>query len=188
MSTACFESGEFTNYRNYLHFLAREHLPKRYLGKIDQSDIVQQVLLKAYVARGQFRGQSEGERLAWLRRILVRSVAHATRDLHSQRRDINREQPLAANVRSSSRRLNDFLAVDQSSPSQNLLRQEKIQFVAEAIERLPKDQREVVILRYRNQSSIQELATALGKSTSAIASLLHRANKNLRDVLEKHQS
>ncbi len=45
---------------------------------MDASDIVQQALLQAHANREQFRGNSEAERLAWLRAILANALAAAT--------------------------------------------------------------------------------------------------------------
>ena len=62
--------------REYLRMLARLQLHPRLHGKLDASDVVQQTLLSAHVNREQFRGHTEAELTAWLRRILVRSLAN----------------------------------------------------------------------------------------------------------------
>jgi RNA polymerase sigma-70 factor (ECF subfamily) len=62
-------------YRNYLCLLARQQISPRFRGKIDASDIVQETLLQAFVSRGQFRGQSEPERIGWLHAILMNKLA-----------------------------------------------------------------------------------------------------------------
>lgn len=179
---------EFDKYRGYLRFLARQHLRSRYHGKLDHSDIVQQSLLSAFAARDQFVGQTEAERLAWMRQILVHTVARATRGLLTQKRDINRERSIEADVDASSMRLRHFLASRDSSPSQAMVREENVRMLAEAIERLPDDQREVVELRYWSEMSVKQLSETLGKSPSAIAGLLHRGTKRLRALLENRQT
>ena len=181
-------ANEFDKYRGYLQFLARQHLRTRYQGKLDQSDIVQQSLLYAFTARGQFVGQTEAERLAWLRQILVHTVAQATRGLLTQKRDIKRERNIEADLDASSMRLGNFLASPDSSPSQVMVRAENLRVLADAIERLPEDQREVLMLRYWSDMSVKELSETLGKTPAAIAGLLHRATKKLRRLLETHQT
>src|SRR5688572_14280273 len=84
----------FGKFRNYLRFLARLQLDPRLKGKLDPSDLVQQTLLEAYAARGQFRGQCEAEWLAWLRRMLPHNLADALRAFTQARRDLGREQQL----------------------------------------------------------------------------------------------
>jgi RNA polymerase sigma-70 factor (ECF subfamily) len=99
----------------YLRLLARLHLDPRLRGKLDPSDVVQQTLLHAHQALGQFRGRSEGELAAWLRQILARNLAMAVRDLARARRDVAREQPLEAALADSSARLEAWLAAPHTS-------------------------------------------------------------------------
>src|SRR5262249_4060233 len=104
-------------YRSYLKLLARLHLDRSLRGKVDPSDVAQQTLLRAVEAREQFRGATEAERLAWLRRILANTLANLARDLHAARRDIGRERTLASGLDRSAGRF-ESLAADQTSPSQ----------------------------------------------------------------------
>ena len=81
-------------------------------------------------------------------------------------------------------RLEHFLEDKAPSPSQVFIRKDKIRTVADAIESLPVEQRQVIVLRYWEGKSMQEIAELLGKSTSAVAGLRHRAMKVLRKILE----
>src|SRR5262245_30800302 len=61
--------------RPYLLLLARMHLGARLRGKVGASDLVQETLLKAHKHQDQYRGRTQAERRAWLRRILVNTLA-----------------------------------------------------------------------------------------------------------------
>lgn len=107
------EQGEdvLARYREYLRVLAGAKLGGQLRGKIDASDLVQQTLLQAHQARAQFRGQTEAERAAWLRRILANVLANAVARATGPQRDAARERSLDA-----SSGLEATLAADTSSP------------------------------------------------------------------------
>jgi RNA polymerase sigma factor (sigma-70 family) len=48
------------------------------------------------------------------------------------------------------------------------------------VERLPEDQRRVVLLRFAEEKSIREIARELGRSEGAVKQLQFRALENLR--------
>jgi RNA polymerase sigma-70 factor (ECF subfamily) len=129
--------GELERYRNYLRLLARLQLDSRLRGNLDPSDLVQQTLLQAHQMRDQFRGATEAEYAAWLRQILVRTLANADRDLGRLKRDVGRERSLEAAIEESSVRLEAWLASEQSSPSACAEKNEQLLRLAEALEQLP---------------------------------------------------
>jgi RNA polymerase sigma-70 factor (ECF subfamily) len=171
-------------YRDYLLLLARARLDPRLRGRTDASDIVQQTLLEAHRDAEQFRGRADAERAGWLRQVLARNLANAVRDHTRDRRDVNRERSLQASLDESSARLEAFLAVEQSSPSQHLDREEQLRRLAAALAALPDGQREAVELRHLQGWSLAEIATHLDRTPAAVAGLLHRGLAQLRTLLE----
>ena len=55
-------------HRNWLGLLARLQVDGRFRAKFDPSDVVQQTLLEAVRGWPKFRGRTEAELAAWLRR------------------------------------------------------------------------------------------------------------------------
>jgi len=170
---------ELERYRDYLALLARMHVAAGLRVKMDLSGVVQMTLLEAHQAYGQLRGQSEAQRAAWLRRILVNNLADATRRLGAAKRDLRRERSLEE----SSAQLEAFLQAQQSSPSQRAVREEELQHLAQALAALPENQRKAVELHHLQGWSLKDVAVELGSSKAAVAGLLHRGLQNLRGHL-----
>jgi len=170
------------DYRDYLHLLARLQLEPRLGGKLDPSDIVQLTLVKAHQNAEQFRGQTAGEQARWLRRILTNILIDAAR--HFQR-ELSLEHDLARAIDQSSARLEAWLAVEQSSPSDVAVRQEQLLSLATALSRLPEDQRTAVEWHYLKNASVAEIATQLGRTEASVAGLLRRGLQNLRQLLHE---
>ena len=172
-------------WRSYLRLLAGLQLDPRLQAKLDPFDLVQQTLLQAYQALDQFRGTSEAELAAWLRQILARTLANATRDLHRARRDVARERSLEQAVEASSARLEAWLAAQQPSPGEQAGRNEQLARLADALAQLPEDQRTAVELRHVQGYSVPEIGRLTGRSVASVAGLLRRGLKRLRELLEE---
>src|SRR5690348_287706 len=69
----------FASCRNYLGIVARAQVESWLRAKVDASDLIQQTLLEAYRDFVHFRGSTEAEWLAWLRRILAHNAANFVR-------------------------------------------------------------------------------------------------------------
>jgi RNA polymerase sigma-70 factor (ECF subfamily) len=175
--------GPIEDYRDYLRLLARLQLGSHARAKLDASDVVQQAMLHAHQRRGQFRGGTESEWLAWLRVILANALATAVRRFDTQARDAGRERSLEADLERSSSRLEGLLVADQTSPSEKSVRGEELLRLADALARLPADQRRVVELHYLRGLAVAEVATEIGRTRPAAVGLLFRGLKRLRELL-----
>jgi RNA polymerase sigma-70 factor, ECF subfamily len=174
-------------HRDYLRILARLQLTPALRGKLDPSDLVQQTLLKAHLALGQFRGRSPEELTAWLRQILARTLANAVRDHGRGRRDVALERSLERSVEESSTRLDAWLAAEQSSPSQQAERNEQSMLLVRALAALPEAQREALLLKHCQGWSLAEIGRHLDRSPTAVASLLQRGLRQLRAQLRARE-
>ncbi len=169
------------NYRDWLRLLARMQVGDRYRAKFDPSDVVQQTMLEAVRAWPQFRGQSDGELAAWLRQILARVLAHEFRRFGGVKaRDLGREVSLDRVLAESSQRLGDVLADPATSVGARLERQERERRLAEVLERLPDDYREVILLRNLEGLSHEEVARRMDRGVGAVRMLWVRALARLR--------
>ncbi|TMQ30370.1 MAG: sigma-70 family RNA polymerase sigma factor [Planctomycetota bacterium] len=174
---------ELERCREYLRMLARLQLHPRLHGKLDASDVVQQTLLSAHANRDQFRGKTEAELLGWLRQILANHLAGAVRHFGAGLRDVRREHSLETGLEESAVRLDGWLAADQSSPSQQLMRQELHLRLAEALAQLPDDQRLAIELHHLKGCTVADVAEQMGRTKNAVVGLLFRGLRKLRQLL-----
>jgi RNA polymerase sigma-70 factor (ECF subfamily) len=171
-------------YRNYLRLLAKLEIGHRVQAKLDASDIVQETFLEAHRHFGQFNGRSEGEFVQWLRMILAARVANTLRHyLGTQGRDVRREEGAVVNLDHSSMQIEQFLAASISSPSQQAVRRERAVLLADALEELPPDYREVLTLRHFQGLPFPEVAAAMGRSVDSVQKLWLRSLIRLKDIL-----
>lgn len=174
----------FAKCRNYVAILARTQVESWLQAKVDASDLVQQTLLEAHRGLANFRGQTEGEWLAWLRMILSHNAADFVRhyrgtDRRREQREIPLRQP-AGDAESG----RTFEPSDPGeSPSQLVLRREREIQVADAIAQLEPDYRDVILLRNLQHLPFDEVARRLGRSRPAVQMLWMRAVRKLQGSL-----
>jgi RNA polymerase sigma-70 factor (ECF subfamily) len=172
-------------FRDYLALLARLQMDARLRARLRPSDLVQQTLLEAYRQRAQFRGQGDAELAAWLRQLLLHNVADAGRALGRGKRDASLERSLEAALEHSSVRLQAALAADQSSPSQQAVRNEQWLRTADALAQLSTAQGEAVVLHYLQGLPLAEVACQLERTEASVVGLLYRGLKKLRELLQE---
>jgi RNA polymerase sigma-70 factor (ECF subfamily) len=169
-------------YRDYLHLLSRIGFDARLRALAESSDVVQQTLLRAHERIGQFQGTSEAELRAWLRTILTRQMTDLARRA-GQPHWLSRHSWDTALEQSSAR-----LADEQPSPGEQAQRREQLLRLAEALARLPEDQRTAVELHHLEGHSVVEVGRRMGRSAGSVAGLLHRGLKALREHLGESES
>jgi len=126
-------------------------------------DIAQDTFLKLLSSIGQFRREASFE--SWLYRL----VANSRLDYHRRRRRFL--PPL-------DEALDTFRAPSENA-LRDLLREEQEERVQQVVARLPEEQRIVVVLRYTEGLSYEEIADLLGCRRGTVASRLNRAHKAL---------
>jgi RNA polymerase sigma-70 factor, ECF subfamily len=177
---------EMERFREYLSLLARLQLDPRLQGKVDLSGVVQQTLLEAHQAMSAFKEQSEPHQVAWLRQILANNLRDEVRKFATAARDVARECSVEKALEASSSRLEAWLAADQSSPSEQAMRQEQLLALANALVQLPADQRQAVELHHLQGYPLTDVARQMSRSKGAVAALLFRGVKKLRELMEEH--
>ena len=176
----------FAACRSYVGLLARANVEPWMRAKVDASDLVQQTLLDAHRDFHRFAGQTEAEWLAWLRQILAHNAGDEIRRYGvAGKRAARREIPLGTPAGGDSAAFVWEPASPEASPSQLAVHNERELLLAEAIERLPEDYREVIILRNIQRLPFDEVASRLDRSRPAAQMLWMRAIEKLRTLLSQ---
>jgi RNA polymerase sigma-70 factor (ECF subfamily) len=174
----------FEKCRRYVGVVARAEVESWLQAKVDASDLVQQTMLDAHQGWDAFRGQTEGEWLAWLRQILTHNATDFVRQYGgTAKRRVSREVPIRV---ATADRSHDFLrdpADPGESPSAVVLRHEREIEVADAVCQLDDDYQEVVMLRNLQRLPFDEVARRMGRSRAATQMLWMRALRKLQQIL-----
>lgn len=163
-------------YREYLKLLARVQIDRRLQSKVDASDVVQEALLRAHRAFGQFCGGAEAELTAWLRKILANCLIDFARQYRqTARRRLDLEQHIDDELNDASNSL-----AGGASPSETCAQRERAVLLANALATLPDDYREAVVLRHLENLSFPEVAERMGRSIDSVKKLWMRGLAQLR--------
>lgn len=165
--------------RGYLLFVAHQELAPNVRGKEAPSDLVQHSFLEAQRDFAHFQGNTEAELLGWMRRILLNNVANCTRRYRgTSKRSLAREVILGEE--NSASKGVDRLPAEGPSPSRQAVAKEEAVLLARALEQLPDDYRQVLLLRYQEEKSFEDIARVMNRSANAVRKLWLRAIDRLQ--------
>lgn len=172
-------------YRSYLRMLARSKLHAGLNGKLDPSDVVQETCIEAVRQIRLFRGNSKAEFAGWLRGILADRMAKtARRYLGTQQRDIHMEVQFQRQLDEASGHLERCLSGGGASPSEIVVWNETTLELAQAIEALPEDYQQVVLLRNLQGMSFPKVAEEMNRSIDSVEKLWIRALLKLKHTMK----
>jgi RNA polymerase sigma-70 factor (ECF subfamily) len=170
--------GMFAPWRPLLRLQARRLLGAELCARVDPSDVVQEALTQAFQDLDQFRGGTEQEWLAWPRVIVAGHAAKARRHHAAEKRAVDREGPLPPDLPGGS----------SSDPAACAINHEEAARLAAAIETLPEDMRQILLLRLVDQEPFDRAGPLLGRSPGAARVLWTRALRRLRQTLAAEES
>jgi RNA polymerase sigma-70 factor (ECF subfamily) len=173
-------------HRARLRQMVTVRIDARLAARVDPSDVVQDALAQASQKLPEYLRSRPLPFYPWLRQIAWEKLLdiHA-RHLAVQKRSVTREGHNDLELSDQSTlQFVDRLVASGTSPSRNMVRQEIRERVRAALQRLPPNDREVVILRHLEQLSLKNIAAVLGITEPAAQSRYRRAVERLHAVLE----
>jgi RNA polymerase sigma-70 factor, ECF subfamily len=143
-------------------------------------NLTQDCLLRAYQARGRFRGEAGIG--TWLMSIAANVVrSHESRGrLKFWRRAL---RPTAAEEERGPAA--EWVSAQQMSPEEMALAREQVDAIWRAATRLPERQRTVFLLRFVEDMELLEISAVTGMKEGTVKTHLFRALKSVRSALEK---
>ena len=151
-------------------------------GPQDAEDLTQIVFAKAAKALPQFRGDAQAS--TWLYRIAANIACDWLRSRSAHEAKLTVHLPEVADSETGSSNADSALVDLESSPEQRLARKDMRNCILGEIGKLPKDQREVLILGELGGLSDVEVAQTLGISRANVKVRLHRARAQMKKAVE----
>ena len=140
------------------------YVARRVPDRVETQDLTAQVFHKALANLGKFKWRGSPF-AAWLYRIAANSIADRAKQ---KIRESNQPDPSSENFTAT-----DLEAVERRAR------------LFSAVDKLPEDQRRVIVMRFADEKSIREISDELGRSEGAVKQLQFRALENLRNRLNE---
>ena len=141
------------------------YVARRVRDRAEIQDLTAYVFQQALANIGKFKWKGSPFS-AWLYRIAANAIADQAR---RKMRESSEQPPPTA----------------ESSSAVNLEEVERRARLFRAVDKLPEDQRLVIVMRFADEKSIREIAGALGRSEGAVKQLQFRGLENLRNRLNE---
>ena len=149
--------------------------------RVDASDIVQEALLTASRRLAEYLQNPQLPFHAWLRQLARDRLADVYRRELADKRDVSREQSVGDDQPS----LNPAAQVrdEELTPAAMLMRKELASCFTAAVEQLPDEAREIILMRHAEQLTNSQAAELLGLSEPAAGMRYLRALRQLKSML-----
>ena len=140
----------------------------------DALDLTQDIFLKAYQGLGNFKRASQF--YSWLYRITINRCIDFMRRAAKHR-------AISSDPVSDEEFYPHEATRHSVSPSKAVENEEFYIYLHRAVTELTPKQREVFILRYREELPLKEIGTKMGRSIGTVKAHLFQAHHNLRELL-----
>lgn len=164
--------------QDYLLLVASRELGPDLRSKVGASDLVQETFIKAQQGFAMFRGTTAPELLGWLRQILLNQTL-GTRRRYSGTNKRNIARELSSNGDFLLQQILESIPGPELAPTAKLAIQEDLAAIYAAIEKLSPLYRDVIVLRYWENLSFEQIGQRIGKTPDAARKLWMRAVDHL---------
>lgn len=160
-------------YRPVVYFFAR-----RGFSRDESCDLAQETFLRVYKNMETFRGESS--EVTWLFQIAANLYKNTLRSHSTQKRD-GLEVPLE--LSGGGGMIDQACCCHEGDALDTLLIEERARILRKALEDLPPQMRQAVILRVDRDLKYREIAEVMRVSIETVKAHLYQARQHLRDKL-----
>lgn len=155
----------------------------RLMGNYEEAlDLTQEVFLNCFRKIGSFKGDSALS--TWLYRITVNTAKNRWK--YQQSRGMKKTESIDSPNPEQDEKVLTELPSPNPGPSDVASGRETISRFEECLQKLPEEYREVLVLRYIEELSYEEIAEILRISLGTVKSRIHRARTELRDLMRDY--
>jgi RNA polymerase sigma-70 factor (ECF subfamily) len=172
-------------FRAPLRRMVAIRMDRRIAARVDPSDVVQEAMKDAHARLPEYLTQPQLAFYPWLRRIAWDRLVDMYRThLGAERRSVLKEEADAPPLNDESVvQLAQRLVTNSTNPGQRVMLAELQARTKLALAELKPHDREILVLRYLEQLSVEEIAAVLNISSTAVTSRHLRAVQRLRRLL-----
>ena len=134
----------------------------------DAQDLVQEAFIKIYNQLGKYDGK--GSFSSWMYRV---ALNHCMDEFRKKRYKMKQVE------------LNEDQVGNGNHPEVIFLKKERDRQLERLIATLPEDERLIILLRYVNELSYQEISEIADVPLSNVRNKIHRAKKKMRDTIKR---
>lgn len=134
----------------------------------DAQDLLQEAFIKVYQQLEKY--DKKGSFSSWLYRVAINHCMDTFRKKH---------------VKTSHIELNEEQVADPNHPEVVFLKKEESRQVERLIGTLPEDERLIILLRYVNEMSYDEISVLTEVPLSTVRNKIHRAKQKMRSTVKR---
>jgi RNA polymerase sigma-70 factor, ECF subfamily len=177
-------------HRDRLRAMIALRLDRRLSARVDPSDVLQETMIQAHQKLPDYLRTQPIPFYPWLRRIAWENIVHLHRQhILAQARAVTREEQFdVALPDQSAVQLAERLIGKGSSATRKMMQKELKARVQAALAQLDARDREVLVLRFLEQLSIEEAAVVLELSEEAVKSRQRRALERFSQMIDENFS